>query len=137
VHASTAKPVTACATKQLQLRAIVGKQNYKVGDDPLLQLQVTNTGTVPCIQNLADKEVEMRVYNGESRVWGSHDCKVMPGANLRTLSPKVPVLVSIQWSGLSSQPSCAGTRQRVNAGTYTLYASLAGRTGTATQFSIG
>jgi hypothetical protein len=44
--------------------------------------------------------------------------------------------VAIRWSGLTSQPNCAGTRQRVGAGTYTLYAVLAGHTGTATTFTI-
>ena len=44
--------------------------------------------------------------------------------------------MSITWSGLTSQPKCAGTRQRVGAGTYTLYASLAGHEGTAAQFII-
>ena len=46
------------------------------------------------------------------------------------------VRVSITWTGLSSQAHCAGTRQRVGAGTYTLFASLAGREGAATQFTI-
>ena len=47
------------------------------------------------------------------------------------------VRVSITWSGLTSQPHQCTSRQRVGAGTYTLYAALAGRTGTAAQFSIG
>lgn len=97
---------------------------------------MTNTGTKPCVQDLADREVELRVYNGESRVWGSHDCKIEPGTNDRTLAVQTPVRVAITWSGLTSQPNCAGTRQRVGAGTYTLYAVLSGQTGKATQFSI-
>jgi hypothetical protein len=55
---------------------------------------------------------------------------------LRTLAVNQPVRVSIIWSGLSSQPNCAGTRQRVGAGSYTLYALLAGHVGTAAQFTI-
>ena len=47
-----------------------------------------------------------------------------------------PVQVAVTWSGLTSQPKCAGTRQRVGAGTYTLYAVLSGKTGTAKQFTI-
>jgi hypothetical protein len=69
-------------------------------------------------------------------VWGSHDCKIEPGTNDRTLAVQTPVRVAITWSGLTSQPNCAGTRQRVGAGTYTLYAVLSGQTGKATQFSI-
>jgi hypothetical protein len=134
---SSAPPPPACAPQNLKVSAVTGKGSYQVGDQPLLELQVTNTGAGPCVQDLADKQVELKVYNGESRVWGSHDCKVQPGAAPRTLSPRTPVRVAITWSGLSSRPGCAGTRQRVGAGTYTLYASLSGKTGAAAQFTIG
>ena len=115
---------------------MAGKSSYKVGDHPLLQLQVVNKGPASCIQDLADKQIELRVYNGESRVWGSHDCQVEPGSNDRMLAVGSPVRVAITWSGLTSRPGCAGTRQRVGAGTYTLYAYLSGRNGKATQFTI-
>lgn len=134
---STATPPPACAAQNLKVSAVTGKAGYQVGDQPLLQLQVTNTGGASCVQDLADKQVELKVYNGESRVWGSHDCKVQPGTAPRTLTPNTPVRVAITWSGLSSRPGCAGTRQRVGAGTYTLYAALSGKTGTAAQFTIG
>ena len=146
VHTSTSKstparssstPPPACNTKDLAIAAVVGKTSYQVGDQPLLELQVTNVGSAACVQDLADRQVELKVYNGESRVWGSHDCKIQPGTAVRTLAPRVPVLVAITWSGLSSSPGCHGTRQRVGAGSYTLYATLAGKTGKLTQFSIG
>jgi hypothetical protein len=114
----------------------VAQTSYSVGAEPVLMLQVTDKGPAPCIQNLADSQVELRVYNGESRVWGSHDCEVQPGTDNRTLAVGQPVRVSVTWSGLTSEPACAGTRQRVGAGTYTLYAYLAGHVGTAAQFSI-
>jgi hypothetical protein len=131
---TTAAP--RCPVAQLGVVAVTGQPNYRVGDQPLLELQVTNTGTAPCVQDLADRQVELRVYNGESRVWGSHDCKVEPGSDDRTLAPNTPVRVAITWSGLSSRPGCAGTRLRVGAGTYTLYAVLSGKTGKAAQFTI-
>ncbi|HEV7205749.1 MAG TPA: hypothetical protein VGN18_14160 [Jatrophihabitans sp.] len=134
--ASSSVPPALCAAAGLEVQAVVAKSNYQVGDRPVVELQVTNTGARPCVQDLADQQVELKVYNGESRVWGSHDCEVQPGTNERTLAPGQPVRVSITWSGLTSQPKCAGTRQRVGAGTYTLYASLSGRTGKAAQFAI-
>lgn len=121
----------------MDVSAVAGKTTYRVGDQPVLQLQVTNTAAQPCVQDLADKQVELRVYNGESRVWGSHDCKIETGTTNETLAPRAAVRVAISWSGLTSQRNCQGTRQRVGAGTYTLYALLAGRTGKATQFTIG
>jgi hypothetical protein len=118
------------------------RATYAVGDKPKLMLQVTNTGKKACVQDLADEQIELRVYNGESRVWGSHDCKVLPGTNDVTLVPSAPVRVTIVWSGLSSRANSASTqaacgpRQAVGAGTYTLYAYLAGRPGQASQFAI-
>ena len=135
--ASSSKPgPLPCKASDLAVSAVVEKPSYKVGDEPVLELQVINKGDAPCVQDLADKQVELRVYNGESRVWGSHDCQVMPGTSEHTLPVGHAVRVSITWTGLSSRKDCAGTRQRVGAGTYTLYALLSGHMGKAAQFAL-
>ncbi len=105
-----------------------------MGESPVLSIIVKNVSSEPCVQDLADPQVVLRVYNGESRVWGSHDCKIEPGTDNRTLMAGSAVRVSIVWSGLSSQPNNCANRQRAGAGTYTLYASLSGREGNAAQF---
>ena len=133
--AGTVVPVD-CTVSQLTLAAQTNQPTYHVGDEPQLLLRVTNPGNAPCVQDLSDSQVELRVYNGESRVWGSHDCKIDPTQVTRTLAAHGSVTVSIIWSGLSSEPNCAGTRQRVGAGSYTLYALLDGRMGHAAQFSM-
>ena len=125
-----------CSVAQLRLAATVAEDRYGVGDQPVVGLQVTDIGSAPCVQDVADSQIELRIYNGASRVWGSHDCKVEPGTVLRTFAPGQPAVFTITWSGLSSQPGCAGTRQRVGVGTYTVYASLAGHPATAAQFTI-
>ena len=133
--ASTVAPA-ACRASALNVRAVVAQPSYKVGATPVLELQVTNVGAAPCVQDLADKQVVLKVYNGESRVWGSHDCATQPGTALRTLAVNTSVRVTITWSGLTSQEGNCSARQRVGAGTYTLYATLSGKTGTAAQFTI-
>lgn len=120
----------------LGLAAQAGQAEYSVGDEPVLSILVTNPGAQPCVQDLADPQITLRVYNGESRVWGSHDCTIQPGTDGHTLMGRSSVRVSVVWSGMSSQPKCAGIRQRAGAGTYTLYASLAGREAKAAQFSM-
>ena len=132
----TVAPPKPCTPSQIHVAAATGATNYHTGDQPVLILQVVDVGTAPCVQTLADNAVELRVYNGESRVWGSHDCKVAPGTLDRTLLVGQPVRVSLTWSGLSSQAGCTGQRQHVGAGTYTVYALLSGRLGSAAQFSI-
>jgi hypothetical protein len=133
---TTTPPPKSCPSSSLTLAAVTNHPKYSVGDQPEVSIQVTNKGTVSCIVDLADPQIVMRVYNGESRVWGSHDCKIEPGVDNRTLMAGTSVRVSIVWSGLSSQPKCAGSRERVGAGTYTLYASLAGHEAKAAQFTI-
>lgn len=132
----TSVSTPACAQSDLRVAAVTGQATYRIGDQPIVMLQVTNVGARPCVQDLADQQVELRIYNGESRVWGSHDCEVQAGTDPRAIAAGQSVRVSITWSGLSSQPKCAGTRQRVGAGTYTLYARLSGHEGKAAQFSI-
>ena len=134
--ASSGTSPKTCAASDLGLAAVTSKPSYTVGETPKLAIQVTNKGTASCVVDLGDPQIVLRVYNGESRVWGSHDCQVTPGKMDRTLMAGAAVRVSIVWSGESSQKNCAGTRQQVGAGTYTLFASLAGHEGHAAQFSI-
>ncbi|MEP6598692.1 MAG: hypothetical protein ABJB98_04505 [Actinomycetota bacterium] len=95
-----------------------------------------NAGSAPCVEDLSDQQIELLVYNGQSRVWGSHDCLIQPGTSPETLPVGMAVRRSIVWTGLSSQPQCAGTRQRVGAGSYTLHARLGGVEGATANFTI-
>ena len=126
----------ACAPSALKISAVTSAPSYAATDQPTLMLQVVNLGSAPCATDLSDSRIELLVYNGESRVWGSHDCQIEPGTSLATLAVGAPVRRSIVWTGLSSQPQCAGTRQRVGAGTYTLHARLGGVEGATTTFAI-
>ncbi|HSY15627.1 MAG TPA: hypothetical protein VK816_06540 [Jatrophihabitantaceae bacterium] len=125
-----------CTPGHLKIAAATGAPTYKIGDEPVVEIQVTNTGTVPCVEDLADPKIELRVYNGAARVWGSHDCQVVPGTDLETLPVGQTIGKTVQWSGLTSQPACAGVRQRVGAGKYTLYALLNGVQGSTAVFTI-
>ena len=126
----------ACTAAQLHIAAATDASSYRVGAKPNLAIVVTNAGPSPCVTDLADPQIELRVYSGSARVWGSHDCQVQPGTSNETLPVGEPIRRVIAWSGLSSQPGCAGVRQRVPAGTYTLYALLAGRQGTTATFTF-
>jgi hypothetical protein len=135
-HASAPAAPTACARAALSVAAVTSAPSYTIGATPTLYLQVTNIGKLPCIENLSDRQIEMRVYNGASRVWGSHDCQVAPDTAAVTMPINQPVRRSVVWTGLSSQPACAGTRQRVGAGTYTLQVYLGGVEGKTSTFTL-
>jgi hypothetical protein len=134
--ASKSAPPQPCASSQLRIAALSAQERYALGSKPVLGMQVTNAGTAPCVQDFSDQQVLLQIYNGQARVWGSHDCGVHPGSNVQTLPAGRPVRVEMTWSGRTSQPHCAGGRERAGVGTYTLYASLAGHPGTAATFTM-
>ena len=133
--AASSTGIAACAITQLKIAAASDKPTYKVGDQPVVALQVTNVGAAPCSEAVGDAQIEFRVYNGAARVWGSHDCKIDPTPDVETLPVNTTVAKTVAWSGYSSEAGC-GVRQRVGAGTYTLYAYLSGAQSTTSQFSI-
>jgi hypothetical protein len=126
----------SCVPSVLKVAAVTQAGGYRVGQRPELAIEVTNTGTAPCIANLSDSQIELIVFNGASRVWGSHDCQVEPGTSPVTLLARKPVRRSIQWTGLSSQPECVGSRQRVGAGVYTLRVHLGKMESADAKFTI-
>lgn len=134
--ASTAASGTKCKLTQLSIAAATGKPSYKVSAQPALYLVVINPAKNPCVQDLGDPQVELTVYTGDVRVWGSHDCQVHPGASMQRLMPKKPVRLEVVWSGQTSQPGCGGTRLQVQAGTYRLYAALAGTKSAPVMFTV-
>ncbi|MEO7287344.1 MAG: hypothetical protein ABI140_10505 [Jatrophihabitantaceae bacterium] len=125
-----------CVASQLAITAGSDAKTYPAGAKPQVALVVTNRGPSPCVQDLSDSQIELRVYNGSARVWGSHDCAVQPGSAPSTLPVGTAIRRAVEWSGLSSRPGCAGVRTRVSAGTYTLYAYLAGHQGSTSTFSL-
>lgn len=132
---STTAPLP-CLPANLKVGSSTDAVSYKVGGQPVLALVVINTGPAPCVQDLADGQIELKVFSGSARVWGSHDCAVQPGRSLQTLPVGSPIKREIQWSGLSSQPGCAGVRTRVSAGVYDLVPALSGHVGAPTRFSF-
>ena len=134
--ASSTTTALACAPNQLTIAAASSAASYPAGAKPTVAIVVTNKGPAPCVQDLSDSQIELRVYNGSARVWGSHDCLIQPGTAPATLPVGQPIRREIQWSGLSSQPACAGTRTRVAAGRYTLFAYLSGRQGSTSTFTL-
>jgi cytoskeletal protein RodZ len=139
VASTTATPTARgarCTASTLTVAAATGKRIYKVGQAAALYLVITNSGTSSCVQDLADEQVELTVFTGDVRVWGSHDCQMQPGTAPQRLVPNKPVRVEVIWTGKTSQPGCGGTRLQVQPGTYRLYAALNGTKSTPVTFIV-
>lgn len=135
-RSSSTPPAKACSASQLKVAAASDSTAYRAGAKPKVALVVTNLGPGACVADLSDRQIELRIYNGSARIWGSHDCAIQPGTSPSTLPVGQQTRREIQWSGLSSRVGCAGVRQRVPAGNYTLFAYLAGHQGSTAAFSM-
>jgi hypothetical protein len=117
-------PPGPCPDAALTVQAGTARPAYRVGETPVLKLSVRNTGLEPCVRDVGPRQQEMLLYDGITRIWSSNDCYPDGGTDVRTLAPGEVVSATVVWSGLSSQPGCAGARTRVQAGSYRLIASL-------------
>jgi hypothetical protein len=118
-----------CPDSALTVTVTPAKPAYRVGETPVLKLTVQNTGGVACVRDVGPRQQELVLYDGAARIWSSNDCYPDGGTDVRTLHPQESVSSTVVWSGLSSQPGCAGTRSRVRAGSY----NLVGHVGNATS----
>ena len=123
---TTPPPPGPCADAGLALRVAPQRPFYRVGQTPVLDLQVRNAATAPCERDLGAAEQEIVLYAGTRRLWSSNDCYPGGSRDVQVLQPGESVSFSVTWSGLTSQPRCTGERTRVRAGGY----QLAGRLGT-------
>jgi hypothetical protein len=120
-----AAPAGPCADGALQLRVLPQQPSFRVGTRPRINLTVRNVSSAACTRDLGAAQQEILLYRGSTRLWSSNDCYPQGDRAVRTLAPGESVTSSVVWSGLSSQPACAGTRTRVGAGTYDLVGRLA------------
>jgi hypothetical protein len=125
--ASTPKPTpppTPCTDAALRLTVSPAQPVYLVGQAPVLRLQVRNVSTTSCVRDLGAALQEVLLYRGSQRLWSSNDCYPEGLRDQELMRPGVVHTFSVTWSGLSSQPKCAGTRTRVGAGSYTVLGRL-------------
>jgi hypothetical protein len=115
---------TPCTDAQLRLTVAPAQPAYLVGQAPVLRLQVRNVATLSCSRDLGAALQEVLLYQGTQRLWSSNDCYPEGTRDLELMRPGVVHTFSVTWSGLSSQPKCAGARTRVGAGSYAVVGRL-------------
>jgi len=95
---------------------------YAAGSKPLLGLNVTNIGAVPCLRDLDLALQTWGLFAADgTRLWGSNDCYPEPSVPSSTLlAPGQVVTFSIIWSGQTSEPTCTAQRQELGPGAYIL-----------------
>ncbi len=117
-------PPRACRDKDLALRVVPERPAYAVGQSPVLDLQVRNISTTPCVRDLGAAQQEILLYRGDRRLWSSNDCYPDGERRSQVLASGAGESFAVTWSGLGSRPKCIGTRTRIGPGRYSLEGRL-------------
>ena len=107
-----------CADDALSIVAAAEDESYAVGEQPRLQLQITNSGSAPCARDLGQAAVELQVVSGDDRIWSSDDCAPGGETDLTVLQPGEAETSTVTWPGTRSLPGCQGDDEPADAGTY-------------------
>jgi hypothetical protein len=120
-------PPGPCVDAVVKVAATPDVPSYPVGARPLLRLQVTNVGSVPCTRDVSRSLREIFVLGADGvRLWSSNDCYGPPEQDVRVLPVNRTVEFAVNWAGRTSAPGCPLDRQTVPAGNY----QVVGRVGT-------
>lgn len=112
-------PPGPCADAVVKVAATPDVPSYPVGARPLLRLQVTNVGPVPCTRDVSRNLREIFVLGADgARLWSSNDCYGPPELDVRVLPVNQTVEFVVNWAGRTSAPGCPVDRKAVPAGTY-------------------
>ncbi len=107
-----------CEDELLSIEAESVDDSYAVGEQPRLELRITNTGTAPCTRDLGQGAVEVQVVSGDDRIWSSDDCAPGGAGQLVVLQPGEAETSTVTWPGTRSLPGCQGDDEPADAGTY-------------------
>ncbi len=114
-----------CPDSAITLTATTGAPSYRVGQQPILGLTVTNSGPQSCVRDLSGALQVFTVFStaGE-RMWSTADCFPGQGTDIRMISPGQSVPYNIKWSATTSSPGCTAPRTVVPPGAYTVVAAI-------------
>src|SRR4051812_37775331 len=96
-----------------------------VGAGATFQLVATNTAPVACVRSLDTGLQELVLLDAQgNRLWGSDDCVRETSSDLRALAPGEAVSLPVEWSGLTSEPTCSAPRAPLAPGAYVVRGRL-------------
>jgi hypothetical protein len=126
VNATANATPAQCPDHSLAVKVTVAQPAYRVGEQPVFGIVITNISTAPCVRDMGSglQQVSVQSLDGQRRLWSSTDCDPGGPADIRTLNGGQQAAFTLTWSGTSSQPGCTGERVPVPAGAYAVIAQF-------------
>ena len=113
-----------CVAGDITVSAATDKQSYGAGEDPVLILNIKNTGKVPCTMNVGTSQQEFVVTSGSDRIFSTRDCQKDPEDTKIKLEKGQEENARFTWNRVRSLPECQPISSKPRPGTYKLKVSL-------------
>jgi len=108
-----ADPETPCAPGVVTVEAITDAGDYIAGQQPLLSLSVTNTGTTACTFAVGADVQKYTITSGTEQIWTSTDCQAAATPESRVLEPGVALATTpFTWDRTRSDPAACESTER-------------------------
>lgn len=117
-------PPVACPATGLRLYVGTAEASYRVNQLPEIVLTVANASARACRGDFGPGVQEALVYAGRTRLWSSNDCYPSIDRDVLTLGAGQIARFTVRWSRKTSRPGCAGVRQEVGPGSYSVRAKV-------------
>lgn len=134
-----------CAVGDVRVDAMVGNadgteaESFATGKNPNIWFKLTNIGSVSCTFEAGPAVQFFTIKSGSDLIWDSHNCdRTGLQTSTVTLEPGVPLESppSAWYRVRSSANGCGADQTPVDAGAYTLVASVNGVISETNQFLI-
>ena len=95
-----------CTDQSLSVVLYTDKATYKVGDQPVFTIAVTNGGLTECVRDIGKsaQNVVVRSLDGTRTLWSARDCSPLRTVKNVTFAPGQQERDTITWSGTTSTP---------------------------------
>lgn len=114
----------SCGESDISVSAATDAPSYAAGEDPMLILEVENSGKSDCEVDVGTEAMEFVVTSGEDRIFSSKDCAVETGELMRTIAPGESERAQFTWERQRSAPGCTAVNANPQPGTYVLTTRL-------------
>ncbi|WP_417235578.1 hypothetical protein [Arthrobacter sp.] len=125
-----------CASDDIELRSSTDKSTYSSGEDPVLEMKITNSGTEDCSLNVGTSQQEFNIVSGSDRIFSTTDCRANATDSVMTLKAGATESARFTWERLRSAPGCKKVTTKPRPGTYTFTAKLGAVESDKATFSL-
>ena len=114
--ASSGANAAACNNSDIGVAVKMEKSSFKVGEEIVFQMHITNNGSNECSRNLGPKVNTVSVSSGPAAVWSSDNC-LQPGEDdFKNIPAGKTYVVESTWKQDVTAASCSTPFQKAKAG---------------------